>query len=193
VLWAGSSGPGVGEEPADRFGCFAVWGGFRLARFRRLDRGVCAAEEFLDALVGDFLLAVDAFGVDAQEDLDTVAGPLGDLGGSDAAVEPEGDCGVPEVVGAAGERRGDLVWSQGQEAGLLPDLGVGGGADGLASFGAEQAAVGGGAEFLDVRLEDVYQNWRDWYDADVVVGAVLEAAFAVGLAGVGPASVDLGP
>jgi hypothetical protein len=42
-------------------------------------RGACA-EDLLDALVGDVLLAVDALGVDPEEDLDAVPGSLGDLG-----------------------------------------------------------------------------------------------------------------
>lgn len=63
------------------------------------------AEGLGDAALGDFVLAVDALGVDAQQDLDAVAGPLGDLGRRDAGVEPAGQAGVPQVVDALGERR----------------------------------------------------------------------------------------
>jgi len=51
-------------------------------------------EDFFDSVVGDFFLAGDAFGVDAEQDFDAVACALGDLGGGYAAVEPEGDGGV---------------------------------------------------------------------------------------------------
>ena len=45
----------------------------------------------------------EAFGVDAEEDGDAVAGPFGDLGGSHAGVEPGGQAGVAQVVGAFGQ------------------------------------------------------------------------------------------
>ena len=70
---------------------------------------VRAAEDLLDAVVGDFFLAADALGVDAEQHLHTVAGAVGDLGGGDAAVEPQGDGRVPQVVGAACEGRGSLL------------------------------------------------------------------------------------
>jgi hypothetical protein len=53
--------------------------------------GVAAVvpEDLVDSAVGDFFLAADALGVDAEEYLHAVAGALGDLGWRDAAVEPE--------------------------------------------------------------------------------------------------------
>jgi hypothetical protein len=51
-----------------------------------------------------FLLAGDAFGVDAEEDVDGVAGPFGDLRRVSGGLEPDGDGGVAEVVGAPGEQ-----------------------------------------------------------------------------------------
>ena len=59
------------------------------------------AEDLLDATVGDFFLAADALDVDAEEYLYAVAGAVGDLGGGDAAVEPEGDCCVPVMRNSA--------------------------------------------------------------------------------------------
>jgi len=47
------------------------------------------------------MLADDALGVDPEQDVDAVAGPFGDLGGGDSAVEPGGEAGVPEVVRAS--------------------------------------------------------------------------------------------
>jgi hypothetical protein len=46
--------------------------------------------------------------------------------------------------------------------------------------------------FLDVRAQDLHQDGRDGHRTHVVAGAVLEAAFLVGIAGVGPLPVDLG-
>jgi hypothetical protein len=43
-------------------------------------------------------LAVDALGVDPEQDGDAVPGPLGDLGGRDTAVEPGGDAAVAKVI-----------------------------------------------------------------------------------------------
>jgi hypothetical protein len=60
-------------------------------------------------LVGDLTLAVDALGVDAKEDVDAVAGPLGDLGSVHASVEPERYRRMPEVVRPAAS--GEATWS----------------------------------------------------------------------------------
>lgn len=49
-------------------------------------------------------LAVDALGVDTQQDVDAVAGPFGDLGRVHAGVEPERYRRVPEVVRPGSER-----------------------------------------------------------------------------------------
>ncbi len=57
----------------------------------------------IDALVGDGFAAVDAAGVDAEQHFDAVAGAVGDVGGGDAGVEPEGDRGVAERVGPVRE------------------------------------------------------------------------------------------
>src|SRR5258708_39731387 len=65
---------------------------------------VLLAEGVVDALVGCAGLAVDAVGVDLEQDGDAVAGAAGDLGGGDPGVEPQGHGGVAEVVGAAGQR-----------------------------------------------------------------------------------------
>jgi hypothetical protein len=56
------------------------------------------AEDLFDAAVGDCFLAADAPGVDAEQHLHAMAGALGDLGGGDAAVEPERDCRMAEVA-----------------------------------------------------------------------------------------------
>lgn len=58
----------------------------------------------VDTAPGCLFGAVDAFGVGAEEDGDAVAGSFGDLGRGYAFVEPGGDGGVAEVVGAFGEQ-----------------------------------------------------------------------------------------
>jgi len=58
-------------------------------------------ESVADALVGGSGLAVDAVGVDHEQDGDAMAGTAGDLGGRNSGVEPEGDGGVSQVTGAA--------------------------------------------------------------------------------------------
>jgi hypothetical protein len=53
----------------------------------------------VDARIRDEVdLAVDALGVDLEQYGDALPGPLGDLGGRDAAVEPAGDAGMAQVV-----------------------------------------------------------------------------------------------
>ena len=79
----------------------------------------------------------EAFGVDAEEDGDAVAGPFGDLGGGDAGVEPGGQAGVAQVVGAFGQWGGGFGGGERGLAGLVP----GAGADGV---GEQVAAVGRG-------------------------------------------------
>jgi hypothetical protein len=57
-------------------------------------------------------VAHDALGVDAQQHVHAVPGPLGHLGGIDAAVQPGGQAGMAEVAWPPGEGRGLL--SRGQ-------------------------------------------------------------------------------
>ncbi|GAA3125227.1 hypothetical protein GCM10020001_052720 [Nonomuraea salmonea] len=92
----------------------------------------------------------------------------------------------------ASERGGDLGRREGQCAGFLPDLGVGRRGDHAVALAAEQSPVRCYAELLDVLPKDLHQLWRDGDAADVVLASVLEAAQLVGVAGVGPAAVDLG-
>ena len=61
------------------------------------------AQGFVDAVLGELVLAHDALGVDAQQYVHAVPGPLGHLGGVDAAVQPGGQAGVPQVVWPPGK------------------------------------------------------------------------------------------
>jgi hypothetical protein len=100
---------------------------------------------------------------------------------------------VAQVVRLSGHRGFNLCWGQGEAPGDLPDLGVGGRRDGLVAFTAEQASVGRDAEGFDVLAKDFDQNGRDGYRPDIVDGPVLEPAFLMRVAGIGPFGVDLGP
>ena len=51
-----------------------------------------------DPALGDLVLAFEAFGVDAEQDLDAVADPLSDLGWRHSPVEPSGQARVAEAA-----------------------------------------------------------------------------------------------
>ena len=133
------------------------------------------------------LEADHAPGVDPHEHLDGVARPGGDLGGGDAGVEPPGDPGVAQVVGAFHERGGELVGGEGGGADFLPDLPPGGWLDGVAVLGPEQAAVRARAVRLDVGAEELDELRRDGDLADgsagVRGGPALGAAFEAAVQG----------
>jgi hypothetical protein len=61
-------------------------------------------QSLADPALREFVLAHDALGVDLEQYIDAVSGPLGYLGGVDAAVQPRGQAGVPEVIRPPGER-----------------------------------------------------------------------------------------
>ncbi len=73
-----------------------------------LCRGVDTIECFGDAGAGGGFLAMDALGVGGQQHLDGMPGPLGHERCVYASVQPGGQAGVPQVVGALTERGGDL-------------------------------------------------------------------------------------
>jgi hypothetical protein len=58
------------------------------------------------------VVTVNAMGVDAEQDLDRVPGPLGDQGRRHARVEPPGDAGMAEVVRPTSQWRADLRLGQ---------------------------------------------------------------------------------
>src|SRR5579859_6468586 len=60
-------------------------------------------EGILDLLAGVVVVAVDAVLVGVVQDAGGVAGPGGDFGGLAGGVEPQGQGGVAQVVGALGE------------------------------------------------------------------------------------------
>ena len=63
---------------------------------------VCLLQSSDDHALGDLVLAFEALGVDAEQDLDAVASPFGDLGWGYSPVEPGGQAGMAEIIGSAG-------------------------------------------------------------------------------------------
>src|ERR1039457_7006838 len=160
---------------------------------RVMSLAVVFVEGVADALVGGGGLAVDAVGVDLEQDGDAVAGASGDFGGGDPGVEPQGYGGVPEVVGAAGRRGCLLGGGERDGAGALPDFAPSGVVQRPASCGAEQAPFGAGAVAGDVGAEHADQDGRDGDAAGLAGGGVLEAAFLAAGTVVGPTGAGAGP
>jgi hypothetical protein len=69
---------------------------------------VVILEGVADALVSGAGLAVDAVGVDLEQDGDAVPGAAGDFDGGDARVQPQRHRRGPQVEGPAGQRRCQL-------------------------------------------------------------------------------------
>ena len=66
------------------------------------------AQRFADPALGELVLAHYALGVDPQQHVHTVPGPLRHLGGIDATIQPGGQAGMPQIVWPSGEWRGLL-------------------------------------------------------------------------------------
>ena len=109
------------------------------------------------------MLAVDAFGVGAEQYLDAVAGPFGDLGCCDSGVEPGRDAGVSKIVGPLSEWGFELGLGERGPACPGPDSCEGAVSDVAAVFADEQPAVLGNAEALKVVAEvgDKFRVGRD--------------------------------
>jgi hypothetical protein len=71
-------------------------------------------EGIFDLLTDDLFAAVDAVCVDVLQDVGAVPGAGGDLGGRAGGVQPQGQGGMPQVVGSAGERRWTASASEGR-------------------------------------------------------------------------------
>ena len=80
----------------------------------------------MDAALVELVLAVDALGVDPQQDSDAVPCPLGDLRRGNARAESGGHAGVAEVVHPPGERGAVLGLGEGVETSEVPHSPVGG-------------------------------------------------------------------
>src|ERR1022692_2001530 len=131
-----------------------------------------AAEGFFDAAAVDVVSPGDALGVNAQEHLDAVASPFGDLGRLDAAVEPGRQAGVAQVVGPPGKSRVRDRRGEREETGTLPGPAVDAFGQVAAAFAAEDPAIRGSTELADMPV-DVLGERRVARDGpDFVLGAV---------------------
>lgn len=98
-----------------------------------------------------------------EEDLDALSGAACAFGRVDAGGEPEGDAGVPEIVGPLGEFESVFVEGEGSFAGAVPGDAVGGGVDVVAFRVAEDAAVRCDTEVFDVFAQDADEYGWDGY------------------------------
>ena|ERR1700683_379094 len=146
-------------------------------------KSLVVAEGFFDAAAIDVVAPGDALGVDAEEDLDAVAGPFGDLGRFDAAVEPGGQAGVAQVVRPPGERRVGDDRGERKEAGTLPGASVDALGQVTAAFPSEESAVRCGAELGDVPVQVSGQCRVAWDGPDFFFRAVLELPWIAAPAG----------
>src|SRR6266568_8499840 len=80
-----------------------------------------------DTAHGDLVLAVEALGIDTEQHLDAVAGPLCHLGRGHSPVEPGRQACVPKIVRPARELGAVLLVRQRSLARLLPCPPVGDG------------------------------------------------------------------
>jgi hypothetical protein len=69
-------------------------------------------------------VTVDAVQVDVVQDAGAVACAGGDFGGRAAGVEPQRQGGVPQVIGAAGERGGGQLRPERRVAGGVPGAAI---------------------------------------------------------------------
>ena len=65
-------------------------------------RSSVLAQRFAYPQLGELVLADDALGLDPQQYVHAMAGPFGDLGGIDAAVQPRGQASAAQVVRPTG-------------------------------------------------------------------------------------------
>lgn len=103
-----------------------------------------------------------------------MAGPFGDLGGIDAAVESSGQAGVPEIIRPPGQGRGLLCCGERRLARFDPRTLVGDRAQLAAPDAAEHAAVRCGAELLKVIAQQPRKLGMGGHDPAVAFRPVLE-------------------
>ena len=98
-------------------------------------------------------MAVDASGIDPQQDRHAVTRSPGHLGRGDSRVEAERDAAVAQIVGTACQRRGSLRFSERGGAGSLPNTAVAALAEDGAVATVKEPTVWRGAELVEVRAE----------------------------------------
>ena len=118
-------------------------------------------EGVFDLLADDVAPAVDAVCVDVLQDVDAVPGSGGDFGRRAGCAQPQGQGGMPQVVGSAGERRGGQFRAEPGLTGGVPDAPVGALAEDAAAGAAEQPPVRRSPELAQVLPEQAGQDRRD--------------------------------
>src|SRR5262249_50714507 len=142
--------------------------------------------------LGKLVLAHDALGVDPQQHVHAVPSPLGYLGRIDAAIEPRGQAGVPEVIWAPGERGGLLRSAQSRLARFDPGAAVSDRWQVATSHATEQSAIRGGDKLVEMRAQKPRQLGMGGHDAAVSLGPVLELSSLPGTPVVRPLAARIG-
>jgi len=81
------------------------------------------AERFVNPFEPDLIAALDALGIDGEQDFNAMPGPLRDMRCWDASVEPQGDAAVAEVVGTPGSGEAETaseLWTMTRQGGIIP-------------------------------------------------------------------------
>ena len=138
-------------------------------------------------------------GVDTHQYFDAVAGPRGYLGRGDAGVQPPGDTGMAQIVGAGKQRGGQLAAVRRTAPRLLPYPRLSRRGERVAALAAEQAPVAPGAVPGEVLAEDATSSggmgtWRDGRRARLpVAGRPLVRPFSPRSSCTRPSSVKARP
>src|SRR6266704_2608520 len=115
-----------------------------------------------DTALGDLVLAVEAFGIDAEQHLDAVAGPLCHLGRGHSSVEPGRKTCVPKVVWPARELGAVLLVRQRGLARPCPCPPVGDGGQRAALDSLEERIRCPTRDQGEMVTEQSGQRWRAW-------------------------------
>jgi hypothetical protein len=108
----------------------------------------------LDVLAGDLVVAGYAVGVGGEQDTHAVPGAGRDLGGRGAGGQPQRQCGMAQIVGAAHRPGACPVLRHGRGAGLVPDPAVEAFAERAAAVAPEQPRIFGAPESVQVPAQE---------------------------------------
>src|SRR5262245_41800585 len=119
-------------------------------------------------------------------------GPLSYLSRIDAAIEPRGQAGVPEVIWAPGERGGLLRSAQGRLACFDAGAPVGDGRQFATPDTTKETAIRRSAERVQMLAQKPRQLGMGGHDTAVSLGTVLELPRLAHAAIVGPLAARVG-
>jgi hypothetical protein len=141
-----------------------------------------AVDEGVDGL----FLAGDRVGVDVVQEGKAVPGAGGCFLGCDAGGDPQGQGGMPQIVGPTCHRGGRDAGAERGGARGVPGAAVGALAEHAAAGTGEQPPAGGRAECAEVVVQETDEAGRDGDGPGGALGPLLEAAVLVAGAGGGP-------